>query len=199
MRLFPPLLYWSYGSEQCSNVSISVKQTEMKKGELMAESQCQRQSSLRESFGEVSGNDGSNVGQRLTWQDAKCGTNSVYWNSKWKIVLHLLGHHLLWVHQQRAHHEQITKPMYDRQATVSVFIVAQNHPMLDLRGLPWLLGCASCYLPFCSAAPKLLLSKVFWFFFKCTCTCLFKNFKKSTAMYNCKLCPFAFFPHKLQD
>lgn len=46
------------------------------------------------------------------------------------------------------------------QATVSMFIVGQNHPMPDLRSLLWLLGCAPCYLPFCSVVAIFLLSKV---------------------------------------
>lgn len=115
------------------------------------------------SWGELLGgdNDSSNVGQCLTSQDSKlqCGTNSLHRSTKWKVFFHFLCH-LIQVHQQRAHHEQIKKPIHDMQATVSMFIVGQNHPMPDLRSLLWLLGCAPCYLPFCSVVAIFLLSKV---------------------------------------
>lgn len=60
----------------------------------MALSRCQRQSTFGECFWEVSGDDSSNVGKCLTSQDIKlqCSTNSLHRNTKWKVIVHFLGH-----------------------------------------------------------------------------------------------------------
>lgn len=161
MRLVPPLLYWSSGSGQWSKVSTVLKPSRkwirggqgpkvgVKAWLLLGRAFGRPPAMSPLTWAGAQGLAGQKVSLAPThwWQYHVEGSFQFSWSSSY---LGTSATNSSQANQQTRH---------SGQAVVSMFTVGQNLPMLELRALLWLVGCATRYLPFSPGVPHFCCPK----------------------------------------